>query len=898
MRTCTALTSVALFFALIAPLGAQSQELSPLLEFPPHSGPFLRSIPEAQIPVTVRLFAPPDEKTLAALAHFGEVAVANGKPAVVGRVVAMRVDRAQLAALAALPQVERVSPGQAPLLLRPLNQTVAEIGAHRVWTPPPPRATNLGEGVILADHEEGWDIFHPDFFRPDGGIFDFEDTSGNGFANAGDKVDLDGDGVFESTLSLLEGCTLDNYTDLNPRCENGYQPELDWLYVDINNNGKRDFGPTYANAPAFGEPIFVGDDVDGNGRIQIGEKLIRLNTSKVMAIDVEGTVYRRGANLASYPVANFDNSHGTPAIGIAAGGWPGLRRYTGVAPAADLVLISRQTQVEAVAAAKSLGTHVIFYEWDSPYEFQDGSTDFDLAATTAATEGMVQVAAVGNLAGADHVFRLTQVGTQARTVRLSTDGYGYYLYRSAYLQIFWPGFNIMDATITAPNGDSLTAPSGMIPYAEGWLQGIFVQIWRETSVRGNTRFFIYLSNNNLPIPNRTLTFTLSAKSGQVIPEVRGIVFDDQSGWGKGVSWLDHLTDVGSALMPSTGDKIIGVAAYGGIRDLSTWGWGDIGERRGYSGMGPRIDGARVVDIAAPDDPFAPRADATSAHGDYVSFGGTSGALPHVAGVAALLKAAQPTWGHDQVAQRLMESALVDSFVGQVPNESYGMGKVRASQAILGVEAQLGAPPTLSLTLTSPAIVGRTTSVQATVTSPAGNGDACLVGWDLGYTGTLTHTPSAARVLDVAITSTEPLRVVGKAIAPSGAYARALLTIVPTEDCAVSGCGEACCQPDGLCAPCPPEPEEDLHSDDPDLDDATEGLESTEELTADNSPEFTPDADDAPDHLEGDDLGLPAGRKDDGCACHSVQRARQMPPWSLFLLCLLGAAAVLRRRRRP
>ena len=86
--------------------------------------------------------------------------------------------------------------------------------------------------------------------------------------------------------------------------------------------------------------------------------------------------------------------------------------------------------------------------------------------------------------------------------------------------------------------------------------------------------------------------------------VHARVADYYSSWGLGIAWEDPTLDVSSAVFPSTADSAIGVAAYGGRHDLPDFDGSRAGELRNYSGRGPRIDGAPVVDIAASDDPYA------------------------------------------------------------------------------------------------------------------------------------------------------------------------------------------------------------------------------------------------------------------------------------------------------
>ena len=54
--------------------------------------------------------------------------------------------------------------------------------------------------------------------------------------------------------------------------------ERDWLYLDQNGNGQRDFGPAAGFSeqdPAYGEPLFIPDDANLNGQLDPNERLLR-----------------------------------------------------------------------------------------------------------------------------------------------------------------------------------------------------------------------------------------------------------------------------------------------------------------------------------------------------------------------------------------------------------------------------------------------------------------------------------------------------------------------------------------------------------------------------------------------------------------------------------------------
>lgn len=809
--------------------------------------------------------APAVERALAA-AGARVVELPSGGLAAIGTVVSVDVPRDKLARLAALDAVERVEPARPLLMLRPLDQTARAIRAPEVWSPPMDRAGSDGSGTLIADHEGAWDVFHPDFFFPDGGMFEVQDARRDGRAGAGDRVDLDRDGRAESVLALLEGSRRDLYTGESGHADPGYQPDVDWLYVDANGNGRRDYGAGFSeDTPALGEPIFVGDDVNRDGVISGGERLVRLGRSKVRAVWSNGIVFARGQDLTRYAPAD-DTSHGTGAIGIVAGGWPELRRYTGVAPGAELLLIRADDDpVAGLAYALQRGVNVNFFEWDSPIEFADGSSPFEQAVTEAAERSAVQVAAAGNLAGADHVVRLGPLASGATApLRLTTDGQGMFSFSAFWVTLTWIGeVTDLAAEIRVP-GEQPLPFSGAQGQGD---RGDFSFEWLlDRSPRGTAQLIFVATAPRLGVlPPAELTLTVVASS--TLSEVRGIVFDDQSGWSRGVAWLDSLSDTGSALMPSTADRVIAVGAYGGNHDLTAFGLGAPGERRPYSGVGPRIDGAPLIDLLAPDDPFSAASDTIGPHGGYDAFGGTSGALPHVAGAAALLLGAGVGRNHDLVESLLTLNASADRFTGAVPNPLAGHGKLHVSRAVFGRERPGGTEPVLTLALEDePVIVGQLNRVIARV----GGGAAPIrIRWDSDYDR--AYEREAPLGEDPSIVPTEVAQpIVAQAVDREGRTSRAILVVQGTKPCIPEQCGGGCCSPDGRCIPCG-------------------GADAGIDLDA-GSPRTDSGA------KSGRSLGLDEVAPV-GCGCRATGRSRGAGLGALAALALGAALATSRGRRR-
>jgi len=167
---------------------------------------------------------------------------------------------------------------------------------------------------------------------------------------------------------------------------------------------------------------------------------------------------------------------------------------------------------------------------------------------------------------------------------------------------------------------------------------------------------------------------------------------------------DRTTLVG---VPSTADSCISVGAYtsrdtfmdyrGFERDFS----GTLNNLTWFSSRGPRIDGVQKPDITAPGEQtiscrhteiiplnhpsMASRIvsnDGTFGEpADYIALEGTSMSSPAAAGAAALILQANPEMTPAQLRRRILTSARTDEFTGNVPNFSWGWGKIDIELAL-------------------------------------------------------------------------------------------------------------------------------------------------------------------------------------------------------------------------
>jgi subtilisin family serine protease len=151
--------------------------------------------------------------------------------------------------------------------------------------------------------------------------------------------------------------------------------------------------------------------------------------------------------------------------------------------------------------------------------------------------------------------------------------------------------------------------------------------------------------------------------------------DDGMSWAGLAQWLAP-TENNTVTWPATSDSSIGVAAYASKMSDNII--------NAFSGRGTRIDGASLVDIAAPGSTVF----TIGRNVSYTAFGGTSSAGPHVAGAAALLLQADTSLNHTRVLQLLRSGASSDLLTGAVPNNTWGYGRLRIVNSLKQINTSI------------------------------------------------------------------------------------------------------------------------------------------------------------------------------------------------------------------
>jgi len=606
-----------------------------------------------------------------------------------------------------------------------------------------------GAGVVICDIDDGIDPFHPLFFKADGGLFVWFDENGDGVITPGvDRVDYDRDGAPDGVLQLLEAGLTDYWSGTPEGLDGLFTAGRDYLYYDVDGDGVRDVGPpSYDDAsPSFGEPLFIADDVDGDGSLSPQERLVGLKTSKIKGIwRLGGEVYKRGVNLTEHYGLN-DGDHGTGVSGILVGGTFGRSAVSGVAPDAELVMINRysggdlgdQEEPSLMAAmewARDLGADLFVHEYGSHFaEYGDGSSSWEAVVDDFTAEGLPQVTATHNFAGFDGHAAGTVAAGASLPVALQTfaaPGYGFYLLAT----LRWRDGDGTDLTAQLDMPDGTLIP--LVP-SEGYHGTWYAGVTRDTSDRGTHMVTVLLARLNAAQtdfePLGDSQFLLNLHSTSAADLQWRLHISDESGYSYLTSIVGLATDAGTMAHPSTADSAISVGASVGNEADD----GEVAEGlRRYSGRGPRIDGDRGVDIIAPSDHYTAlhRFDLGDGSPHFGLFGGTSGALPQVAGAIALLLGVEPGLSPAEVRERLSASAAEDGQTGAVPNLDWGHGRLQIHELLFAAPPQANTPPQAAGSAVE-AWAGYETELDATTSSdPDDPVDRLWFRWDLDYDGT-------------------------------------------------------------------------------------------------------------------------------------------------------------------
>jgi hypothetical protein len=717
--------------------------------------------------VLVELTGPADATTLAALVAVGlRLTQVEDRPLAWAQFVHGSLDAGALGRVAALRSVRHI---HAPIKrLLGLETSAQMVGLPAARGARPSSGLLFGQGQILGDVDSVVDVFHPVFFHADAGWYDWLDVNQDGKFEPGiDAIDLDRDGQPGpgETAMWLPAATIQFQYGPVPARPATFDPGLDWLYLDSNNNGIRDYGsPGFDDAtPGLGEPLFVPDDCNRDGVLDRAERIVRLGSPKILAVyfadpdsPMPGHVFKRGVDLASLrpkldAIPFSERRHATSVLSIALGDAPLQgRRQTGMAPAAEAV-VGWTTVDLAKATTWVLTKHpdVLLEEGGAwTHVALDGSDGTSALIDEAVQEGTTAVCIAGNLGASQKHARL-ELSESAKASAGFVVPFGHAPHL-AELTLHFRGTPMGSVQVRLPDGT-------MVPLdgATHAMDGVSVKTSHWTTTRNtDIAHASFIGQGSLPVG--TWYVYVSVPTAVAGAGVDLWLSDDDSGWLTGVAWQASASSPASTLIaPAVADHCITVGAHAdhlnadGVESwfpkglLSNWSkpWA-------WSSRGPRMDGVAKPDLIAPDDPWAavPPESGIVLEVPYAAmspFSGTSGAGAHVAGAALLLAQADV---RGDAARDALRAGAQHVPGGKPPDSQSGWGRLHVGTALGGLLEVLRPQVTVGVVPSEP-VVGQAVTLSVGA-DPDGPTDALTAAWDDDIDGSwdMPAGPIAPRVL--------------------------------------------------------------------------------------------------------------------------------------------------------
>ncbi len=657
---------------------------------------------------TIRFTERPDETLLDRLEQLGlRFQYFNGVRLASETVFPVQMTLDMLPALEQISEIAAVQPSWRPVRVPPLDVSRQQVQADTAWQRNDQRGQRVtGKGIIIADFDTGVDFFNPMLWFADGDTLNWIDVNTNTVFDPGiDAVDKNNNATADAGEIL-------RYREISysANIAGVYDVNLDFLYNDVNNNGARNQGTAGGfseTSPTYGEQWFITLDANTNNRLDVGERLVGLKTSKIRAIrEANGTIRRRGVDLIS---ATPDNpgygGHGTSVSGIAIGGVPGVHRLAGIAPGAEMMfgtvnyLSSPRFFTELpvlMTWAQAEGADIMLVEdGEWVWEYLDGSSNEEIMINQFAAAGITQVMPAGNLTGGA-MQKTMMVNANDSTTATFTGGSS----TSVWPSVRWMGgVNDVVAKLQVGASSFVTLPGDGSTITIG-TKSVYSN--KSVSSRGTVMMIVSIASSGSTTYNLRVANTTASQI-----RIEGMLGDDGFSW-SGLARWSAPTENNTATWPSTADSAIGVAAYkskSNNTDINT-----------FSGRGSRIDGARTVDVAAPGSTVY----SIGLNTTYVGFGGTSSAGPHVAGAAALILQSDTTLRHRDVRRLLRAGAITDQYTGIVPNTTWGYGKLRINNSLgfaTAITEEPAIPSFIALAQNYPNPFNPSTTIQFELPAP-------------------------------------------------------------------------------------------------------------------------------------------------------------------------------------
>jgi subtilisin family serine protease len=392
-------------------------------------------------------------------------------------------------------------------------------------------------------------------------------------------------------------------------------------------------------------------------------------------------------------------AHGTYVAGIAAGNGTPDGLYKGIAPVADLILVTYRNDVPVGESpyvldaidyirklARALGRSVVInLSQGDNLGSHDGMSQLERAIDHVIEDGRVLVVvSAGNERGgpaSHHAQGKVEQGCEfVLSFALSMDQD--HVVDGDTIELWYSGRDRFAVALQAPGGkrSDFIEPDGMdvvIEFPPGNRAHVRSQSGHPTN--GDNRIGIVFERGE---GWETGPWQLILRGNKV---ERGD-FDAWADRPNAVTIIDfrsHQCDASTITLPGNSRRAITVGGFISRPSSCDDNHKVKGNFASGSSTGPTRDGRVKPDLTAPGTLIrAPRVrrngHSNSTHYDLMS--GTSMAAPHVTGVVALLWSLWPGLTAGQIRDALLSTARNDAFTGVTPNTNWGQGKLDAKAA--------------------------------------------------------------------------------------------------------------------------------------------------------------------------------------------------------------------------
>ncbi len=474
-----------------------------------------------------------------------------------------------------------------------------------------------------------------------------------------------------------------------------------------------------------------------------------------------GTEYTTQSAILAAQYSHNNETHGTHVAGMAAGGGTSesaMRKYKGMAPESDIVLVATTMQSDAIydgltyilSYAQSVGkpcvVNMSLGGHTGPHDGQDAS-ERSIDNIFNNREGAALLVSAGN-EGNDplHLSKtFTAQDSTLYTYVVKDNGSTAY---SGYVDIWGtPGSNfrvkiaVADSTSSASQLRSMSFPltihtnSSQTSWAAAVIStGCTVQYATYTSYyyyNDKPRVFLYISGTSNTGSARSFLIKVESTSGTVHMWSNSGKFNGGTAGTRGNTnyTTNNRASGNTSIMVASYDSKTNWTAYSGAGYYAPSA--SIGRRSTFSSIGPGLNPTQnKPEIAAPGceilSSYNKYDGSYSTSSPYIThvqnsggcwwgiMQGTSMACPAASGIVALWMEAYPQLTYSQIKYLLRTTANTDSYTGTIPSTGspqWGWGKIDA-MAGLRVILQKTAKPTITNSGSNQICPGSTTTLSA------------------------------------------------------------------------------------------------------------------------------------------------------------------------------------------